>query len=80
MIRVNVHVVGCAAAHVVLLEQGRSEPVDDVALVDDDETRTFEVRSDGAQHWLRVEVRGQNGVPLLIGNPFYLNYRVRQSS
>jgi hypothetical protein len=78
VLRVTAHVVGCASAHLVLLQQGRSEPVEDVILPSDDESRAFELRADGSQRWLRVEVRGSNTVPLLIGNPFYLNYRARR--
>jgi len=36
-------------------------------------TQNFLLPNDGARHWLRVEVRGVDGRPLLIGNPFYLN-------
>jgi hypothetical protein len=73
-LRVTVHVVDCPSAHVVLLEQGHSEPVADVVLANADETRTFDLRSDGSRRWVRIEVRNSGGVPLLIGNPFYLNY------
>ena len=41
----------------------------------DDETRTFEVASDGQPHWLRIDVRGPDGKLWLLGNPIYLNGR-----
>ena len=36
--------------------------------------------SDGEQRWLRVEVRSSDGVPVLIGNPFYVNYPADRGS
>ena len=41
----------------------------------DDETRTFEVESDGQPHWLRFDVRGPDGALWLLGNPIYLTGR-----
>jgi hypothetical protein len=57
------------------LEQGHEAPVAEALLASADETRSFELKGDGSRRWLRVEVRSPGGVPLLIGNPFYLNYR-----
>lgn len=74
MVRVSAHVVGCQSARIVFLGQGNSEPIAQAQLATNDETSAFELRADGSRRWLRVEVRGPDGVPLLIGNPFYLNY------
>jgi hypothetical protein len=79
-VRVTVHVVGTSSARVLVLEQGQPDPVGDALLASDDETKTFDVRSDGKQHWLRVEVRGADGKPLLIGNPFYVNWAPRPAA
>ena len=73
-VRVSVHVVGCQSARIVLLGQGASAPLADALLTKDDETSAFELRADGSRRWLRVDVRAPDGVPLLIGNPFYLNH------
>ena len=59
----------------MLLGQGHDTPVAEALLTTDDETRSFELSGTGSRHWLRLEVRNSGGVPLLIGNPFYLNYR-----
>lgn len=72
-VRVTAHVHGCRAARVILLEQGHSEPVAEAGLATNDATQDFQLLNNGARHWLRIEVRGADGIPLLIGNPFYLN-------
>jgi hypothetical protein len=77
VVQVSAHVVGCQSARIVLLGQGNSEPLAQALLATNDETSAFELHSDGAHRWLRVEVRSPDGVPLLIGNPFYLNYSTR---
>lgn len=40
-----------------------------------DETRTFDYRSDGKRHWVRVNMRSENGALLIVGNPIYLNFQ-----
>ncbi|MFL6605623.1 MAG: CehA/McbA family metallohydrolase [Steroidobacteraceae bacterium] len=72
-VRVTAHVRGCRAARIVVLEQAQPGPVAEAMLATDDETREFKLPNNGARHWLRVEVRGSDGIPVLIGNPFYLN-------
>lgn len=74
VIRVSAHVKGCRSARLVLLMQGQATPVAAAQVATDDETRSFELRSTGSRLWLRAEVLGAGGAPLLIGNPFYLNY------
>jgi hypothetical protein len=73
-IQVAVRIAGCRSEHLVILQQGKSEPVAESVLSTDEETQTFDLPSDGRQRWLRIEVRKSDGVPLLIGNPFYVNY------
>lgn len=38
------------------------------------ETREFDDTSDGGKHWIRVNVRGEDGRLLVLGNPVYLNF------
>jgi hypothetical protein len=59
---------------VIVLEQGHDEPVAEAVLPTNDMTQQFQLPNDGARHWLRIEVRRADGLPLLIGNPFYLNH------
>ena len=73
-ILVTAHVHGCRAARVIVLEQGHAEPVAEAVLPTNDMTQQFQLPNDGARHWLRIEVRRADGMPLLIGNPFYLNH------
>jgi len=73
-ILVTAHVHGCRAGRVIVLEQGHDEPVAEAVLPTNDMTQQFQLPNDGARHWLRIEVRRADGMPLLIGNPFYLNH------
>jgi hypothetical protein len=43
------------------------------AIGGDDHRLSFTQRSDGARHWVRVNVRDAEGHLVLIGNPIYLN-------
>jgi hypothetical protein len=38
------------------------------------ENRSFTYASDGKRHWVRVNVRAADGRLLILGNPIYLNY------
>jgi len=73
-IHISVRVTGCRAARLALLMQGHAAPVAEALVDTDDETRKFELPGGGSRLWLRAEVLTAGGVPLLIGNPFYLNY------
>lgn len=42
-----------------------------------EESRTFHYRSDGKRHWLRVNIRSEDGSLLIVGNPIYLNFTKR---
>jgi hypothetical protein len=35
---------------------------------------TFDCKSDGLRHWIRVNVRSADGKLLLLGNPIYPNF------
>jgi hypothetical protein len=39
-----------------------------------EEARSFDYASDGKRHWLRVNVRSNDGALLVVGNPIYLNF------
>jgi hypothetical protein len=56
-----------------VIEDGAPGPKIEGALSGGQEQRTFHLKSDGARHWLRLNVRGADGRLLLIGNPIYLN-------
>jgi hypothetical protein len=65
------HVLGAAGAQVRVIEDGRTLAVRQLSGAD--ETPVFNLVSDGARHWLRVDVRGPDGKLWLLGNPVYLN-------
>jgi hypothetical protein len=65
------HVLGAEDGLVRVVEDGRT--LAERRLSSADETPVFNLVSDGARHWLRVDVRGPDGKLWLIGNPVYLN-------
>ncbi|WP_242618087.1 CehA/McbA family metallohydrolase [Edaphobacter modestus] len=73
----NVHFVltmlNLAGAHAEVVRDGVVKPLGEVAK-NARETREFDEPSDGERHWVRVNVRGENGRLLVLGNPVYLNF------
>jgi hypothetical protein len=39
-----------------------------------EEIKNFSYQSDGNRHWLRVNIRSQDGTLLIVGNPIYVNF------
>lgn len=73
-VHVDIHVAHAAGAKLVVFLDGKPYvPSVDTALGSADQHVGFDWRSDGKRHWLRAEVRSAAGVPLLIGNPIYVN-------
>ncbi|MBS1821917.1 MAG: PHP domain-containing protein [Acidobacteria bacterium] len=64
-----------AGAHVELIRDGEVVPFGDHKSVamQHEQWRAEQV-SDGKRHWLRVNVRAQDGRLLVLGNPIYLNF------
>jgi hypothetical protein len=60
-------------AHAEEVMDGVAKPLGDV-VKDASETRQFDETSDGKRHWIAVNVRGQDGHLLILGNPVYLNF------
>jgi hypothetical protein len=73
-VRFTVHVAHAAGGSLAISGSGPKPKLAGGAL-GDDETRTFEVASDGKPTWLRIDVRGPDGKLWLLGNPVYLNGR-----
>jgi hypothetical protein len=72
--RFTVHVAQAAGAAVEVLVDGERSALLAQPGVEGNEVRKeFAWRSDGARHWLRVDVRDAAGKLLLLGNPIYLN-------
>jgi hypothetical protein len=73
-LHVDIHVAHAAGAKLAVLLDGKPyAPSVDTALGSADQHVGFDWHSDGKRHWLRAEVRSAAGVPLLIGNPIYVN-------
>ena len=72
-VRVSVHVLRGAGARLSLAgPAARLVTLPDAVLATADETKTFDLISDGAAGWLRVDLRGADGRLLLLTNPIYL--------
>lgn len=71
----TLHVRGLADATVDIVMDGcHQAALSGATLATDIETLTFAVPSDGARHWLRADIRSEDGQrTLMIGNPIYLN-------
>ncbi|MDO8913667.1 MAG: CehA/McbA family metallohydrolase [Phenylobacterium sp.] len=69
----QVHVSGVAGGVVELRGDGASlAAVRRLDITSQDQTLSFQIKADGAAHWLRVDVRGADGRLRLLGNPVYL--------
>jgi hypothetical protein len=74
VVRFGVHVAHAPGARVAVLVDGAPAALLAQAQVEgEDSNRSFEWRSDGKRHWLRVDVRDAQGKLILLGNPIYLN-------
>lgn len=71
-VRFTLRVARAAGATAEVLIDGAPMPAQ-FALDGDDAAHTFDWRSDGGAHWLRVDVRDAAGKLILLGNPIYLN-------
>lgn len=70
----RIHLAACSHSQVHLVldghESGGLPPLPATA---GNETLSFQWTSDGGYHWLRCEVRDQNGGLMLLSNPIYIN-------
>lgn len=72
-VQFSVHVTHAKGGQVMIEQDGAPlTALSDAGLAGEDETKTFQVNSDGRRHWVRVNVVA-DGLPALIGNPIYLN-------
>ncbi len=76
---VDVHFVltmkGVEGAHPEVVRDGESVNAADASVVKEPaEVRSFDFKSDGKRHWVRVNIRGADGSLLILGNPVYLNF------
>jgi len=62
-------------SHAEIIEDGTATTLlDPTPSTKPDETRTFDVPSDGKRHWFRVNVRSAANKLLIVGNPIYINF------
>lgn len=71
----ELQVSGAQGARVELIVDGRIEALlADTDVATPAQTFRWRWRSDGARHWLRADVRADDGRLLLVGNPVYVNF------
>jgi hypothetical protein len=63
-------------SHAEEVIDGVAKPLGDV-VKGASEMRGFDETSDGKRHWIAVNVRGQDGHLLVLGNPVYVNFQPR---
>jgi len=74
-IHFTLRMIALANDHPEIIEDGSPTKLLEVTPAkQNDETRSFDYQSDGKRHWLRVNVRSENGTLLMVGNPIYLNF------
>jgi hypothetical protein len=68
-------ITGLVGAHAEVVRDGEATSIlDRTPVKEASETRTFDYVADGRRHWIRVNVRGEDGSLLILGNPIYLNF------
>lgn len=73
-VRLTVKVGTSAGSHIEVLADGKvMKPTVDLAIHSAQQSVSFDWPSDGQRHWIRVNVRGERGELLLVGNPIYIN-------
>lgn len=74
-VSLDVHVAACPGSTVHLFVDGvESQSLPPQPIASADQTLGSAWQSDGARHWLRVEVRDSQDRLLLLGNPVYVNW------
>jgi hypothetical protein len=62
-----------AGSHAEEVIDGTAKPLGDV-VKSGSEIREFDESFDGGRHWVAINVRGQDGHLLMVGNPVYVNF------
>jgi hypothetical protein len=74
-VALDVHVANCPGATVhTFLDNAEVAALPSQPVTDADQTLHASWTSDGARHWIRVEVRDADRRLLLFGNPVYINW------
>jgi hypothetical protein len=69
------HIIGCAGSVVVISVDGKAYPtLPDKVIRSADDSIKYSWPSDGHKHWLRADVKTQEGKLQLLGNPIYVNF------
>ena len=71
----SVHATHVNGARLEIINDGHAAAlIANPIIGNDDYTESFNLASDGAKHWVRINVRSAEGHLLLVSNPVYLNF------
>ncbi len=71
----KLHMIHLESCHPEIVEDGKPTALlAATPAASSDETRSFDLTSDGKRHWLRVNIRSNDGRLLIVGNPIYINF------
>jgi predicted metal-dependent phosphoesterase TrpH len=73
-LRISVHTASVAGDRLQVIEDGQLRTAYGRPIESNDSVRSFEWKSDGGRHWLRMVVSTADGKPVLLGNPIYVNF------
>ncbi len=79
-IEYSLHVGHAKDDSIEIIQDGEKlNPLASPQLTSDDETRKFELPSDGRRHWVRATILDPTGKTVLVGNPVYINFCCSQT-
>jgi hypothetical protein len=71
----TVRMIALRGAHPEIIEDGqRTDLMDKSPFRELDQSKEFDLISDGKRHWFRMDVRSSGGSLLIVSNPIYLNF------
>jgi hypothetical protein len=74
-IHFTLKMIALAGGHPEIILDGQPTTLLDASSAkQNEETKNFNYKSDGKRHWLRADIRSQDGSLLIVGNPVYLNF------
>ena len=77
-VQFTVQVKNGAGSRVEIVGDGKiAQPLKEASVSGGDDTKIFEIASDGQRHWYRVNLRGADGTLLVLTNPIYVNFPAR---
>lgn len=75
VIHFNLRMLHLNGDHPEIIEDGEVlAALPTTAISGNDQSKSFDLTSDGKRHWVRVNIRSADNTLLLVGNPIFLNF------